>query len=111
MKSRFRYCNVVWGNCGTSLINKLQHLQSCAFKLIYPESESIDISTAFKQLSLLNIQQLIDYSTTSMVHDSFTSLFQHTTFTIIRPGMLVLLPIYFSIFMLYVLFSVMLLEV
>ena len=41
VESRLRYCNVVWGNYG-----------------------------AFKQQSLLNVQQLIDYSTISMVYDS-----------------------------------------
>ena len=30
VETRLRYCNVVWGNCGTTLINKLQHLQNRA---------------------------------------------------------------------------------
>ena len=75
MESRLRYCNVVWGNCGTSLINKLQHLQNRAIELIHPEYESVYISTACKEQSLLNVQQLIDYSTTSMVYDSIHSNF------------------------------------
>ena len=70
MKSRRRYCNVIWGNCGTSFISKLQHLQNRAVELIYPESVLVDIGTAFKELSLLNVQQLFDHSTTSMVYDS-----------------------------------------
>ena len=43
VESRLRYCNVAWGSCGTSLINKMQHLQNHAVELIYPESESVDI--------------------------------------------------------------------
>ena len=43
VESRLRYCNVAWGSCGTSLINKIQHLQNHAVELIYPESESVDI--------------------------------------------------------------------
>ena len=70
VESRLRYCNVVWSNCGTSLINKLQHLQNRAVELIHPESESVDISSALKEQSLLNVQQLIDYSTISMAYDS-----------------------------------------
>ena len=70
VESRLRYCNVVWGNCGSSLINKLQHLQNRAVELVHPESESVDISRAFKEQSLLNVQQLIDYSTLSMVYNS-----------------------------------------
>ena len=73
VESRLRYCNVVWGNCGTSLINKLQQLQNRAVELIHPESGSVDISRAFKEQSLLNVQQLIDYSTISMVYDSIHS--------------------------------------
>ena len=60
VESRLRYCNVVWGSCGTSLINKLQHLQNRTVELIHPESELGDISTAFKEQSFLNVQQLID---------------------------------------------------
>ena len=70
VESRLRYCNVVWDNCDTSLINKQQHLQNRAVQLIHPESESVDISRAVKEQSLLNVQQLIDYSTISMVYDS-----------------------------------------
>ena len=70
VESRLRYCNAVWSNCGTSLINKLQHLQNRAVELIHPEFRSVDISRAFKEQSLLNVQQLIDYSTISMVYDS-----------------------------------------
>ena len=97
VESGLRSCNIVWGNCGTSLINKLQHLQNCAVELIHPESGSVDVSRAFKEQSLLNVQQLIDYSTISMVYDSIhsncpeylTELFlQHMTFSLIRPGML-----------------------
>ena len=70
VESRLRYCNIVWGNCGSSLIKKLQHLQNCAVELLHPESGSVDISRAFKEQSLLNVQQLIDYNTISMVYDS-----------------------------------------
>ena len=70
VESWLRCCNVVWGNCGTLLINKLQQLQNRAVELIHPESGSVDISRAFKEQSLLNVQQLIDYSTISMVYDS-----------------------------------------
>ena len=43
---------------------------NCAVELIHPESGSVDISRAFKEQSLLNVQELIDYSTISMVYDS-----------------------------------------
>ena len=70
VESRLRYCNVVWGNCGISLKNKLQHLQNRAVELINSDSELVNLNAAFKELSLLNVQQLIDYSTTTLVYDS-----------------------------------------
>ena len=70
MESRLRYCNVVWGNCGSPFIEKLQRLQNRAIQLISKESESADLSKLFTDLSILNIQQLIDFNTTNMVYDS-----------------------------------------
>ena len=43
---------------------------NCAVELIHPESGSVDISGSFKEQSLLNVQQVIDWSTISMVYDS-----------------------------------------
>ena len=70
VESRLRYCNVVWGNCGSPLIEKLQRLQNRAIQLISKESESADLNKLFTDLSILNIQQLIDFNTTNMVYDS-----------------------------------------
>ena len=30
----FRYCNTVWGNCGQTLLNKLQALQNRAARVV-----------------------------------------------------------------------------
>ena len=70
METRLRYCNVVWGNCGTTLINKLQHLQNRAIEIIHSDSEPADLNAAFKDLSLLNVQQMIDFNTATTVYDS-----------------------------------------
>ena len=70
VESRLRYCNVVWENCGSPLIEKLQCLQNRAIQLISKESESSDLNKLFTDLSILNIQQLIDFNTTNMVYDS-----------------------------------------
>ena len=69
VKSRLHYCNVVWGNCGSLLIEKLQRLQNKAIQLISKESESADLNKLFTDLSILNIQQLIDFNTTNMAYD------------------------------------------
>ena len=70
VESRLRYCNVVWGNCGSPLIEKLQRLQNRAIQLISKESESADLNKLFTDLSILNIQELIDFNATDMVYDS-----------------------------------------
>ena len=70
VETRLRYCNVVWGNCGTTLINKLQHLQNRAIEIIHSDSEPADLNAIFKDLSLLNVQQMIDFNTATTVYDS-----------------------------------------
>ena len=70
VETRLRYCNVVWDNCGTTLINKLQYLQNRAKEIIYCDPESADLNAAFKDLSLLNVQQMIDFNTATTVFDS-----------------------------------------
>ena len=52
------------------LIEKLQRLQNTAIQLISKESELADLNELFTDLSILNIQQLIDFNTTNMVCDS-----------------------------------------
>ena len=66
VKSRLHYCNVLGGNCGSPLIVKLQRLQNKAIQLISKESESADLNKLFTDLSILNIQQLIDFYTTNI---------------------------------------------
>ena len=70
VETRLRYCNVVWGNCGTTLINNFQHLQNRAIEIIHSDSEPADLITAFKDLSLINVQQMIDFNTATTVYDS-----------------------------------------
>ena len=55
VESRLHYCNVVWGNCGCPLIEKLQRLQNRAIQLISKESESAYLNKLFTDLSILNI--------------------------------------------------------
>ena len=47
VESRLHHCDVVWGNCGSPLIEKLQRLQNRAIQLISKESESADLKKLF----------------------------------------------------------------
>ena len=65
----FRYCNTTWGNCGTSLLNKLQTLQNRAAWVItgikYSEA---DHSSMLKDLNILNVRQLIKLDAVSVIY-------------------------------------------
>ena len=50
--------------------NKLQHLQNRAIEIIHSDFEPADLNAALKDLSLLNVQQMIDFNTATTVYDS-----------------------------------------
>ena len=58
VESRLLYCNVVWGNCGSSFIEKLQCIQNRVTQLISKESESADLNKLFTDLSILSFLAL-----------------------------------------------------
>ena len=69
VESRLRYCNTVWGNCGNLLKRKLQTLQNRAARVITRTTcGSVDPETLLTNLKWLNVQQLIDFDTLTMVH-------------------------------------------
>ena len=71
VESRLRYCNTVWGNCGNLLKRKLQTLQNRAARVITRTTYgSVDPETLLTNLKWLNVQQLIDFDTLTMVHKS-----------------------------------------
>ena len=68
VESRLRYCCTVWGNCGTTLKTRLQNLEHRAACVISKNSSySGDPSSFMNEMNLLNVQQLIDYSTALMI--------------------------------------------
>ena len=34
IQSQFNYCNILWGNCGKTLFDRLQKLQNCAARVL-----------------------------------------------------------------------------
>ena len=58
----FRYCKSVWGNCGQTLLNKLQALQNRAARVVNGVSfDEAEKNSLLKSLGWLNIRQLIYY--------------------------------------------------
>ena len=58
----FRSCNSVWGNCGQTLLNRLQALQDRAARVVNGVSfDEAEQNSLLKSLGWLNIRQLIYY--------------------------------------------------
>ena len=58
----FRYCNSVWGNCGQTLLKRLQALQNRAARVVNGVSfDEAEQNSLLKSLGWLNIRQLIYY--------------------------------------------------
>ena len=71
VESRLRYCNTLWGYCGSTLLNKFLLLQNrCACTVTRIKYGSVDLEALLKELGSLNVQQLIDFDTIVMVHKS-----------------------------------------
>ena len=71
VETRLRYCNTVWGNCGNLLKRKLQTLQNRAARVIArTKYGSVDPETLLTNLKWLNVQQLINFDTLTLVHKS-----------------------------------------
>ena len=58
----FRYCSIVWGQCGETLKDKLQTLQNKATRTIanlqYDEANYYELLTEFSWLSVRNLRSL-----------------------------------------------------
>ena len=64
VESRLRYCNTVWGNCGTILKNQLQRLQDRAARIV---TKCDDTNSLLDKLGWLDVQQLIDFDTAATI--------------------------------------------
>ena len=64
-----RYCNTTSGNCGATLLNRLQTLQNRAARVITVISyEDADHKRILKDLSILNVRQLVELVTASLMY-------------------------------------------
>ena len=64
-----RYCNTTWGKCGHLLLNKLQALQNRAARVVMGiKYEEADHNLILKSLGWMNVKQLIEYDTASLMY-------------------------------------------
>ena len=69
--SRLRYCNTVWGNCGTSIKDQLQRLQDRTARIV---TKCDDTNSLLHKLCWLNVQQLIDFDTAAIVRKTLNNI-------------------------------------
>ena len=66
-ESRLRYGDVVLGRCNNSLSDKLQWQQDRAIYIVTEQHFKDNTEQAYNELEVLNVQQLIDFDTTTMI--------------------------------------------
>ena len=50
VQPHFNYCNIVWGNCGVTLQDKLQKLQNRAARVLTYSNYDADVNNLFELL-------------------------------------------------------------
>ena len=64
-----RYCNTTWGGCNTSLLHTLQTLQNRAARVIANvKYENTEHAKLLKDLDRLNVRELIEFDTASLMY-------------------------------------------
>ena len=70
IQPHFDYCNIVWGNCGITLRNKVQKLQNRAAPVLTYSSYDVDAGHLFKLLGWKNIACQKQFQRATMVYRS-----------------------------------------
>ena len=69
VESYVRYCNNIWETCGATLEGKLQTLQNRVARIITNATyDNTDNAKLLRQLNWLNVSQLIDFETASLMY-------------------------------------------
>ena len=64
-----RYCTTTWGGCNTSVLDTLQTLQNRAARVIANvKYENTDHAKLLKDLDWLNVRELIEFDTASLMY-------------------------------------------
>ena len=74
IQPHFDYCNVVWGNCGVKLSDKLQKLQNRATRALTFSNYDADASQLFQNLNWKNLSTQRDIQKALMVFKSLHGL-------------------------------------
>ena len=70
VECHFRYGDIVWGNCGETLLNKLQKIQNRAARIITGSDYNAPSEPLLLELGWRNIWELITHDTVVIMHKS-----------------------------------------
>ena len=74
IQSHFDYCNLVWGNCGKTLFDRLQKLQNCAARVLTNSSYDADANPLIRQLDWRDLSTQLQIQKALMVYKSLNGL-------------------------------------
>ena len=74
IQPHFDYCNVVWGNCGKTLSNKLQKLQNRAMRVLTFSNFDADANSLLEKLGWDDLNQQHQFQKALMVFKSLNNL-------------------------------------
>jgi hypothetical protein len=74
IQPHFDYCNVVWGNCGKPLSNKLQKLQNRAMRVLTFSNFDADANSLLEKLGWDDLNQHRQFQKALMVFKSLNNL-------------------------------------
>ena len=74
IQSQFDYCNIVWGNCGKTLFDRLQKLQNRAARVLTFSRYDADANRLFRQLNWKDLSTQFQIQKALMVYKSLNDL-------------------------------------
>ena len=74
IQSQFDYCNIVWGNCGKTLFDRLQKLQNRAARVLTFTRYDADAKRLFRQLKWKDLSTQFQIQKALMVYKSSNHL-------------------------------------
>ena len=74
IQPHFDYCNIVWGNCGITLQNKIQKLQNRAARVLTNSNYDADAGHLFELLGWKNLASQQHIQRATMVYKSLHGL-------------------------------------
>ena len=74
IQSQFDYCNLVWGNCGKTLFDRVQKLQNRAARVLTFSSYDADAKCLIRQLDWKDLSTQFQIQKALMVYKSLNGL-------------------------------------